>query len=261
MFSNYQVVILKEAQQMRSLEALEPYLANPVASSIFVICHKYKLLRKNSKLVKHIDKHGVVLSTKKLYDNKIPPWINSYLEANEYRIDIKASHLLVEFLGNDLSKIANELDKLMLNVEKGKSIDAAIVEKNIGISKDYNVFELQKALSFKDVLKANRIVQYFIANPRANPMVVITGGLFSYFSKVYKMHFLHGRDNREIAATIGTNPYFLDEYRTAARNYSRPKVEYIFRLLLAYDLKNKGVQNASISEGELMKEMIYRILH
>ena len=168
--------------------------------------------------------------------------------------------MLVEFLGNDLSKIANALDKLILNTPKGAPITAKEIEANIGISKDYNVFELQKALSFKNTEKVYRIINHFNANAKAHPMVVTIGSLYTYFAKIYKVHSLPSPKKKSIATLLRVHEFFADEYIAAARNYPRWKVEQVFKLLLEYDLKNKGL-DSNADEGELMKELAFRILH
>jgi DNA polymerase-3 subunit delta len=173
-----------------------------------------------------------------------------------------ASQLIAEYLGTDLSKIANEMDKLAINLPEGTQINEKHIQDNIGISKDYNVFELQKALGQRNVLKTNRIIQYFIANPRKNPMVMVTGTLYNYFSKVYMLHFLRSLPDREMASTLKLrSDYFLGEYKSTARNYNLKKTQKVISVLKEYDLKSKGVNSDNTPEGELMKEMVYKIMH
>lgn len=261
MMSERQVVILKEAQQLKDLELLQAYISNPLASTIFVICYKYRTLDKRKQFYKAIQKNCVLLTANKLYENRIPAWIQDYLSGKGHSIHPKAAMLLTEYLGNDLSKIANELDKLILNVDAGKTISADDIERNIGISKDYNVFELQSALGQKDIGKANRILNYFIANPRSNPLVVILGTLYAYFSKIYIYHFSRQKSDKELPSIMQVHPFFLKDYKLAGTNYSLRKTEDILGWLKDYDLRSKGVNNTSASDGELLRELVYKILH
>lgn len=261
MFSNYQVIILKEAQTLKKIEELLPYVEKPLKSTILVVCYKYGKLDKRTKFAKTLAANGVVFTSDKLYENQVPAWITKYLTEKGVKISPDAEELLVEYLGNDLSKIANELDKLLLNVEKGKLIDVSDIERNIGISKEYNVFELNKALGEKNILKANRIVDYFAMNPKDNPLVVTLGTLYSFFSKLFMFHLIKYSSEKEIAATIGVNPFFLKEYKLAAQKYNQPHTERAIALLQEYDLRSKGVNSGTVSEGELLKELVYRILH
>ena len=199
---------------------------------------------------------------KKLYDNQIPDWINSYLKTKKLSITSNAAELVAEYLGSDLSKISNELDKLAINLPQGTEVQLQHVLDNIGISKDYNVFELQKALGQKNILKANRIINYFIANPRKNPLVMVVGALYNFFSKVYITHFLKNTSDRELATALNLrSEYFLKDYKLAARHYPLQSTEKIISLLKKYDLRSKGVDNNNTSDGELLKELIFRILH
>jgi DNA polymerase III subunit delta len=261
MFSNYQVIILKEAQALKKLEDLLPYVEKPLKSTILVLCYKHGKADKRTKFVKTIAANGVVFTSDKLYDDKVPAWITGYLRQKNVKISPDAEELLVEYLGNDLGKIANELDKLLLNVQEGKVIDVDDIERNIGISKEYNVFELNKALGEKNILKANRIADYFASNQKDNPLVVTLGTLYSFFSKLFMFHLVKNSSDKEIASTIGVNPYFLKEYKLAAQKYNQPHTERAIALLQEYDLRSKGVNSGTISEGELLKELVYRILH
>ena len=269
MMADYQVVLVKEAQDMKwgkedddkkSINPLLNYLDNPLSSTILVFCYKYGKFDKRKKTYKSIDKNGLVFESSPLYDSKIPGWIEGYVSAKKYQISPQASAMLAEYLGNDLSKIANELDKLMLNISEGQDISLKQIHDNIGISKEYNVFELQNALAKKDVLKANQIINYFEANPKANPMVVLMANLYSYFSKILQIHYLPDKTAQSIAREIGVNPYFVKDYELAARNYNSGKTMQVISLLREYDLKSKGVDSTS-APGELMKEMLFKILH
>ena len=259
--SMHRVVIVKEAQNIRNIENLEIYLENPSPSTLLVICYKYKKLDKRKKFTKVLARKTLFFESKTLYENQIPDWITNYLSNKGYKIDEKASFILSEFLGTELAKISNELDKLMIIVNKKDLITAEIIEKNIGISKDYNIFEFQQALGEKDVLKANQIANHFAANPKNHPLVVTLGMLFSYFQKLMTYHSLRDKSKNNVAAELKINPYFVQQYSSASSNYSQTKLFHIFTYLKDYDLKSKGVNNASTNDGELLKELVYKILH
>jgi DNA polymerase III subunit delta len=264
MMAERQVVLLKEAQDMKTLKDLEAYVEKPTPSTVLVICHKYKKYNLNSRLGKAIKANAVLFESKELYDNQVPDWIADYLKGKKLKAGPAAAELLAEYLGANLSKVANELDKLALNLPVGAEVSQQHIEQHIGISKDYNVFELQKALGIKDVLKANRIVNYFIANARKHPIQVIIGSLYNYFSKIYLYHSVAQRPEPEILSALGLRSgFFLREYRTAARQFSARKSEEVIHLLREFDLKSKGVGYNSTGkpEGELLKEMTWRILH
>lgn len=261
MMAERQVVIVKEAQNISDIDKLAPYVENPQPTTILVICYKYKTLDKRKSFAKLIDKQAVLFDSKKLYDNQLPDWISTYLREKGYAIQVKALHMLVEFLGNDLGKIVNELGKLMLIIPKGKDISADDIERNIGISKEYNIFELQKALGQKDILKANQIVHYFASNEKENPLVMVVSTLYSYYSKILTAHYAEDKSPNGLAATLKVNPYFVKDYQQAARNYSVPKLKDIFSYLREIDIKSKGVDNISASDGELLKELVFKILH
>jgi DNA polymerase-3 subunit delta len=262
MMASHQVVILREAQEMKGLQDLQLYIEKAVPTTILVICHKHKKLDARTKFAKSLKKHAILFESKKLYDNQVPDWIFDYLKGKKLTINPNASQLIAEYLGTDLSKIANELDKLAINLPEGTQINEKHIQDNIGISKDYNVFELQKALGQRNVLKANRIVKYFIANPRKNPLVMVTGTLYNYFSKIYMLHFLRNLPDRELSSALKLrSEFFLREYKSTARNYNLAKTQNVISVLKEYDLKSKGVDSDNVPEGELMKEMVYKILH
>jgi DNA polymerase-3 subunit delta len=261
MMSNYQVVIVKEAQEIRKIEELANYAAKPLKSTLLVLCYKYKKFDKRKIFAKIISKSGILFESPKLYENKIPDWINTQLHQKNLSIRPKAALMLTEFLGTDLSKIANEIEKLAINLPKGTEITDAIIEENIGISKDYNVFELQNALGKKNILKANQIINYFAANQKDNPMIKVVGVLHMFFSKLLIFHYLKDKSQNSIASALSVNPFFVRDYQTAAQNYSIKKLANIVSLLREYDLKSKGVNNISSSNGELMKELVFKILH
>ena len=263
MMSDYQLVLVKEAQELKidkAAEQFQAYCEKPLPSTILVLCHKYGKFDKRKKVYKVLEKTGVVFESASIYDNKVPAWIDDFVKDKGYHINPKASALLAEYLGNDLSKVANELEKLMLNVSKTQEIGTKEVQDNIGISKDYNVFELQNALARKDVFKANQIVNYFGANLKANPMVLVMGNLVSYFTKILKYHYVV--DKSQLARELGVSPYFIKDYDLAARNYNYGKTLEVVSLLRAYDLKSKGVDSTGNTEhGDLMRELIYKIIH
>jgi len=261
MMSNYQVIIVKEAQDLDKIEDLVSYIEKPLKSTILVISHKYKKVDQRKSLARQVDKAGVLFESSRLYDNKIPGWIQEQIRSMGFPIAPQASQLLAEYLGNDLSRIINELEKLVINLPEGKTIDAAIIEKNIGISKDYNIFELQNALGRRDVLKANRIVNYFAANPKLNPAVVVITVLFNYFMKVMIYHQTEDKSKANIASKLSVNQFFIKDFEDAASNYTFRQSRAVISLLREYDLRIKGVNNGSAVEGELLKELIYRILH
>jgi DNA polymerase-3 subunit delta len=261
MMANYQVLIVKEAQELDKIEDFQPYVENPLKSTLLVLCYKYGKLDKRKGLYKAIEKNGIAFESPRFYDNKIPDWIAGYVAARKYSISPKAAILLTEFVGNDLSKVVNELQKLFINLPEGTLISEDYVEKNIGISKDYNVFELQKALGSRDVVRANRIILYFAANPRENPLVKVIPILYSWFSKILTYHCLTDKSRNSVASALSVNPFFVNDYQQAARTFPVGKVVSVISLLREFDLKAKGVDNGSATDGELMKELIFRILH
>jgi len=269
MMADYQVVLVKEAQDMKwgkddddkkNINPLLNYLENPLPSTILVFCYKYGKFDKRKKTYKAIDKNGLVFESAALYDSKIPGWVEAYISEKGYRINQQASYMLAEYLGNDLSKIANELDKLMLNVVPGQEITLELVHNNIGISKEYNVFELQTALGRKDAFKVNQIVNYFEANPKANPIVLVLGNLNNFFSKILAYHYIKDRSQQNLARELGVSPYFVKDYEQAARSYDYGKTMTIISYLREYDVKSKGV-DSNAGDGALMKELMFKILH
>jgi len=262
MMANHQVIVVKEAQELRNFDNFVHYIQAPLRSTILVINYKYKSLDKRKKLYKTIEENSIIFESAKLYDDKIPGWITRHLEEKNIRIEPKAATMLTDFLGNDLSKINNELQKLIITLEEGsKTITALHVEKYIGISREYNNYELQHALARKDALHANRIINYFAENQKNNPMVVTLSSLYYFFSKLLLFHSLKDRSEYNAAAALKIKPFFVREYETAARNFSSGKVVRIISLLREYDLKLKGFGSASVPPGELLKELIFKILH
>ncbi len=261
MMANYQVVIVKEAQDVPKIEELEKYLENPLASTLLVFNYKYKKIDKRRTFAKLIDKKGVLFESKKLYDNQIPAWIYSYVVQKGYQITPKANAMLAEYLGADLGKIVNEISKLILNIPPKAEITETLVEQNIGISKDFNIFELQNAIGSRNIVKANQIANYFAASPKENPLVKTIIMLFSYFSKLLIYHQLTDKSRNNVASALSIVPNFVKDYETAARNYPPHKLINIVSILREYDLRSKGVNNVSTSEGEMLREMLFRILH
>lgn len=277
MMSDYQVIIVKEAQSVKNIVGrdkgnedkdkekaklpLELYLDNPQKSTILVICYKYKSVDKRTTLYKTLDKKAILLDSKKIYDNQVAGWIDNYIKGKGFVIGPKASSILAECLGTSLSKITNELDKLMINLPPKAEITMDIIQTNIGISKDYNVFELQNAIGKKDVLKANRIVNYFASNEKDHPLVMTVSILYTYFCKLMLYHFLPDKSNKSVASGIGVAFNFVDDYKLAGRNYDLAKLKRIFSYLRDYDLKSKGLDSGSASQGELLKEMVFKIMH
>lgn len=261
MMSDKQVVIIKEAQNIRNIEELEAYVQQPLDSTILVLCYKYKTLDKRKTFPKTVAKAGVLFESKKLYDNKVPEWITGYLKEKKYNAAPKAIQLLAEYLGADLGKIANELDKLMINLPPGTEINPDHIQQNIGISKDYNTFELNDAVGKRDIVKANRIINYFGENSKEHPMVVTIGTLYTFFVKVLIYNLLQDKSRENAARALGVSPFFLQDYITAANNYPAGRVKQAIALLREYDLKSKGFDSAGTEEGELLKELIYRIMH
>lgn len=261
MMSNHQVVIVREAQNIKKIEDLEPYVKNPLKSTILVINYKYKTIDKRKTFAKLVDQKGVLFESKKIYDNQLPAWITSYLKTQNYTISPQAAAMIAEYLGADLSKVVNELDKLIISAPAGSQITPELIERNIGISKEFNVFELQNALGERDILKANRIINYFGANPSSNPIPVTISGLFSYFSKILNYHFLEDKSQNNAASVLQVHPFFVKNYVSAAKNYSIKKLVEIIAILREYDMKSKGWGNVSASPADLQREMIYRILH
>ncbi|TBX65567.1 DNA polymerase III subunit delta [Flavobacterium silvisoli] len=262
MMAERQVVIVKEAQDLaKTIDKLESYAENPQPTTVLVFAYKYKTLDKRKKITKTLDKHGLVYESKKMYENQVGEWIKRVLKGRGYDIEPKAMMMLVEFLGNDLSRIANELNKLEIILPKGSTITPHHIEENIGFSKDFNVFEFRKAIGEKNQLKAYQIANYFAQNPKDNPLVMTTGLVFSFFSSLLQYHGLKDKSPGNVAKVLKVNPYFIKDYDVALRNYPMRKVSAIVATLRDIDIKSKGVGANALPHGDLLKEMLVGIFN
>ncbi len=262
MMSERQVVIVKEAQELsRYIDKLESYAENPQPSTVLVFAYKYKSLDKRKKITKVLDKHGLVFESKKLYENQVGQWINRVLQGRGYTIEPKANAMLVAFLGNDLSRIANELTKLEIIIPKGTAITPNHIEENIGFSKEFNVFEFRKAIGDKNQHKAYQIADYFAQNLRDNPMVLINGQVFAFFSALLQYHGLKDKSPSNVAKVLRVSPYFVNDYIGAAKNYPMRKVSSIVAKLRDIDAKSKGVGANNMPAADLFKEMLFTIFN
>ena len=262
MMAERQVIIVKEAQDLaKTIDKFESYASDPVPTTVLVLCYKYKTLDKRKKVTKLFEKSGLVFESKKLYDNQVGQWITRVLQAKKYSIEPKASAMLVEFLGTNLEKINNELEKLQIILPVGSTISANDIEENIGFSKDFNIFELRKAIGEKNQLKSYKIAQYFSENPKDHPLVMTTGMLFSFFVQLLQYHGLKDKNPKNVAAVLKVNPFFLKDYDVALRNYPMKKVSKIVTLLREIDVKSKGVGANALPQHELLKEMLVGIFN
>ncbi|MEZ4854503.1 DNA polymerase III subunit delta [Flavobacterium sp.] len=262
MMADYQVVIVREAQELaKNIEKLEAYVKNPQNTTILVFAYKYKTLDKRKSITKEIIKNGVVFESKKLYENQVGDWIKRVLSGQGYTIEPKAAAMLVEFLGNNLSKISNELDKLKIILPKGHTISAKDIEENIGISKDFNVFELRKAIGEGNQLKAYQIIEYFAQNPKDNPLVLTIGQVFAFFSQLLQYHGLKDKSKANVAKILRVNPFFVSDYEVAAKRFPMKKVSGIVAKLRDLDVKSKGVGANLVTDYDLMKEMLFYIFN
>ncbi len=264
MMSERQVVILREAQEMKGLGDLLGYLEHPMPSTLFVVCHKHKKYDMSTKFGKAVKAKTTVFEAKKLYDNQVPDWISTYCRSQGMSIDPKAANLLAEYLGTELAKVANELGKLALNLSKGTQITEKHIETYVGISKDFNVYELQKAIAGRDLKKMAMVTQYFEANIKKNPLIVTISSLFSFFSKVYTLHFLAQKSDAEkVKALDLRSDWFLKDYKLAASKYTPSQARKVLGFLRDYDLRAKGVDTdlSSNGEEELMRELFWKIMN
>jgi DNA polymerase-3 subunit delta len=268
MMTSHQIVIVREAQNLTSndWEQMESYFMAPLPTTILVLCFKDKSIDKRTKAYKAIEKKGVVLETVQLYDNELVEWITTYLRKKGASINPAAAAILADHIGSDLNRIVNELDKLFILLpENSNTITAEHIEKNTGISKEYNVFALGSAVLSKNVLNAYRIVNYYSKNPGANPMILVITSLFTQFVRLLKYHVIkrssNGMQSRDIAAKLGIVPFFLKDYESAAMKYPVMKVIQIIELLREYEMKSKGWNNPGVPEAELLRELIFKIMH
>lgn len=262
MMSPVKLVLVKEAQDIEKneWELLPEYLDHPLDRTLLVFCYRHKKMDKRSAAYKAINNKGYVYERARLYDNQIPDWIGTYVNQHGHTITQKGSVLIAESIGNDLGRIANELSKVFISLNPGDVINEDIIERNIGISKDYNVFELQNAIGRRDVLQCNRIVNHFAANPKDNPIQMVLPSLYNYFIKIMIYHQLS--DKSQAAAVLKVNPYFVRDYATAANNYSLGKLASCIGYLNDADLRCKGIRNANtVTDGELLKELVFKIIH
>lgn len=267
MMADRQVVIVKEAQNIADLNKEEgynlliAYLQNPLPSTILVFSHKYKTLDGRKPLAKEMEKRAVLVKSEKIPEYKLSPWIEEYVEGKGFSIDLKAAQLLAESIGNSLEVLTNEIDKMLINFEEPVTIDVNHIQQYIGISKDYNNFELTKALSFRDVLKANKIIDHFSQNPKSNPLIPLLSLLYLHFSRLLLVHANKNLGERELAGVIKVNPYFVKEYLIAAKNYGMGKVIDNIGYLKEADLRSKGIEGNGMEESQILKELIFKLLH
>ncbi|MGG8495534.1 DNA polymerase III subunit delta [Tenacibaculum sp. TC6] len=262
MMAEYQVIIVKEAQDLsRTIDKIEAYANQPQPTTVLVFNYKYKKLDKRKKAYKAIAKNGLIFESAKLYENQVADWIRKVLGNKRFNIEPKAAQMLVEFLGTDLSKISNELNKLVSILPAETIINPTHIEENIGISKDFNNFELRKAVGQKEIVKANRIINYFAQNPKNNPLVMTISLLNSFFTQLLLYHGLKDKSKGSVAKALGVNPYFVDDYVTAAKNYPMRKVSQIIGLLRDADVKSKGVGANALPQADILKELLFKILH
>lgn len=260
MFSERQVVLLKEAQHMRDLEKLEGYVEHPLGSTIFVVSYKDKKVDGRTKFARLLKEKAVFVSTKKIYDNQLPEWTQELVRTKGLSISPKGLALLVDHIGNDLNRIENEIEKISVNLGKRKTISEEDIEEFVGVSKDFNVFELQEALARKDLAKGIRIIQYFESNPKAAPIQLVLPALYSFFSKVFMVFGASSREERAVAAAIGVNAFRVRDHLLAAKTYDYAGVERILLLLNQYNLKSLGINSTGTEDASLLKEMVCKII-
>lgn len=264
LMSQYQLIVIKEAQELDKFDLLDIYAKNPLSSTILIINYKHKKVDGRRALVKSINSNGgVVFESKKLYDNQVPPYIKSYFADKKIRIDDKSAQMITDFVGNDISKLNQELKKLEISIPKdGNSITSEMVESNIGISKDFNNFELLKAIIMKDAVSTYKIADYFEKNPKNNPTIVTISMLFNYFSNLLECFWLPQKNEQSVMSALGLrSAYFARDYMIGLRNYNASKVMNIISDLRIFDAKTKGMGNISATHGELLKELLFRIMH
>lgn len=260
MFAERQVVIIKEAQDMKGIEKLEAYVEKPLVSTLFFVAYKGKKVDGRTKLAKLLKDKSVHFTSKKIYDNALPEWTAELVKAKGFAITKKALFLLIDHIGNDLSRLSNEIDKLALNLKGSDKITEDDIEQFVGVSKEFNVFELQNAIAQRDLYKAVRIVNYFGSNPKAGPIQLILPSLYNFFSKVQVIYTVPSKDERTVATALGVNSFFVKDYISTATRFSYPEVEKIMLLLYEYNLRNLGVNDAGTDDAELLKEMVVKMI-
>lgn len=265
MMGEHQVIIVKEAQDLKLNEEEQDiflkYIENPVPSTILILAHKHKKIDTRKKFAKALDKGNMLFYSEPVKDYNLAKWIQDECLKLKIKTTPNVSHLLAEYIGNNLSRISNELHKIKLILDNEEVLDEKIIEKHIGISKEYNVFELQKALGIKDISTSMKITHYMSKNPKNNPLVMIIGNLYKFYSNIILYHTLKGQSPQNIASTIGIDPRFIKDYDIAAKNYPLKHATRVISILREFDLKSKGLGANQISDSELLKEMIYKILH
>jgi DNA polymerase III subunit delta len=260
MFAEKQVVLIKEAQDMKGIEKLETYVEKPLPSTLLFVAYKGKKVDGRTKLAKLLKDKAVLFSSKKIYDTALPEWTAELVKAKGFTITKKALFLLIDHIGNDLSRLSNEIDKLALNLKNRQNITEDEIEQFVGVSKEFNVYELQNAIAQRDLYKAVRIVTYFGSNPKAGPIQLILPSLYNFFSKVQVVYSVPSKDEKTVAATLGVNSYFVKDYVSTATRFSYPEIEKILLLLYEYNLRNLGVNDAGTDDAELLKEMVVKMI-
>jgi DNA polymerase-3 subunit delta len=267
MMGQRQVVIVKEAQNIidltkeNGIRYLTQYLKKPLPSTILVFCYKHGKLDKRKSLWKALEEYAVCLTSNKIYDNQVPDWVRAYVQEKQFEITNKAAHMLAEFIGNNLERLSNEINKILINYKEKVEIDDVIVQKYVGISKEYNAFELQKAVAYGELIKANKIVRYFEANPKANPVIPAISVLYLFFAKVLVLHATTDKSEQNLSSVLKTNRYFVRDYLAAGRNYPLQKVINIMHALRHADLQSKGVLGGNMPGSEILKELIFKMMH
>jgi DNA polymerase III subunit delta len=260
MFAEKQVVLIKEAQDMKGIEKLETYVEKPLSSTLLFVAYKGKKVDGRTKLAKLLKDKAVLFSSKKIYDTALPEWTAELVKAKGFTITKKALFLLIDHIGNDLSRLSNEIDKLALNLKNRQNITEDEIEQFVGVSKEFNVYELQNAIAQRDLYKAVRIVTYFGSNPKAGPIQLILPSLYNFFSKVQVVYSVPSKDEKTVAAALGVNSYFVKDYVSTATRFSYPEIEKILLLLYEYNLRNLGVNDAGTDDAELLKEMVVKMI-
>ena len=260
MFAEKQVVIIKEAQDLKGIDKLEGYVEKPLSSTLLFVAYKGKKVDGRTKLAKLLKEGAVQMTTKKMYESALPDWTSDLIKTKGYTINKKALFLLIDHIGNDLNRLNNEVDKLVLNLRGVTSITEDDIEKYVGVSKDFNAFELQQAIAQRDLFKALRIVQYFASNPKAAPIELIFPTLYNYFSKVQVVYTLASKDEQSVANVLGVRNYFWKDYVSTTTKYAYPEIEKILLLLYEYNLRNLGINDIGTDDAELLKEMVVKMI-